>query len=76
MNQITKTAIQKAGGPAAVSRECNLSRQAVAKWDEIPPKHVLAIERLSGISRHELRPDIYGPKPGPLSRSSLTAAHA
>ena len=76
MNEITRIAIDRAGGPRAVSREVKLTRQAVAKWEEIPPRHVLALERLSGVSRHDLRPDIYGPKPGPLRRSAATAAHA
>lgn len=77
MNQITRNAIQLAGGAGVVSRACKLTRQAVAKWDEVPPKHVLTIERLSGITRYELRPDIYGAKPGPLGRrpASRSSAH-
>lgn len=26
---------------------------------KVPAKHVIAVERATGISRHELRPDIY-----------------
>jgi DNA-binding transcriptional regulator YdaS (Cro superfamily) len=76
MNEITRTAIERAGGPRAVAPHVKLTRQAVAKWEVIPPKHVLTLERLSGISRYELRPDIYGPKPGPLKRSAAHAAVA
>lgn len=76
MNEITRIAIERAGGPRAVSRQVNLTRQAVAKWDEVPPRHVLVIEELSGVSRYELRPDIYGPLPGPLKRSPSQAAVA
>ena len=61
MNSVTKKAIDRAGGPSAVSRALGLTKQAVSKWIEVPPRHVLALERLTGISRHVLRPDIYGP---------------
>lgn len=67
---MTKIAIKRAGGAPLVARELGLTRQAVNKWDEIPTKHVLAIERLSGVTRYELRPDIYGPHPGPLARAT------
>lgn len=36
----------------------------------IPAERVLRIEALTGISRHELRPDIYGP---PLSAKASAA---
>jgi DNA-binding transcriptional regulator YdaS (Cro superfamily) len=29
----------------------------------VPAERVLEVEQLSGISRHELRPDVYGPAP-------------
>lgn len=39
-----------------------------SRWENgrrpIPPKRVLGVEKLTGISRHTLRPDIYGPEPG------------
>jgi DNA-binding transcriptional regulator YdaS (Cro superfamily) len=76
MNEITRKAIERAGGPRAVAPHVKLTRQAVAKWDVIPPNHVLTLEQLSGVSRYELRPDIYGPKPGPLKRSPLQPAVA
>lgn len=33
---------------------------AVSQWSSVPPERVLEIERLTGISRHQLRPDIFG----------------
>lgn len=36
---------------------------AISQWKEVPPKHVLTVERVTGISRHVLRPDLYGPAP-------------
>lgn len=38
-----------------------ITPQTVSGWSDIPPEHCLAIEKITGISRHELRPDIYGP---------------
>lgn len=65
MKEVTRTAIKRAGGAVAVAREFGLTRQAVAKWEEVPAERVLVVERLSGVSRYELRPDIYGEAPPP-----------
>jgi DNA-binding transcriptional regulator YdaS (Cro superfamily) len=62
-------AIKKAGGQAALARV--LARQTgrpirqghVWAWihrsRRVPPELVLAIEIATGVSRHDLRPDIY-----------------
>ena len=52
-------AIEKAGGGAAVARELKLNRQAVYQWGHVPAEHVLTLEKLSGVSRSRLRPDLY-----------------
>lgn len=52
------------GLQAKIARALGITRGAVAKWKAIPPLRVLEIERLTGISKHDLRPDIYPP---PLS---------
>jgi DNA-binding transcriptional regulator YdaS (Cro superfamily) len=52
-------AIKSAGGPKAVARKLGITHQAVIQWKECPPHRVLEIERLSGISRSVLRPDLY-----------------
>lgn len=44
---------------ADLARELDLTRQAVSRWSRVPPKHVLRVEELTGVSRHTLRPDIY-----------------
>lgn len=54
-------AIDAAGGPVALSRHLGISSQAVAQWRQAPPARVIEIEKLTGISRHDLRPDIFGP---------------
>ena len=46
-------------GSAELARRIGVSRQAVDQWKEVPPLRVLDVERESGISRYDLRPDIY-----------------
>lgn len=44
---------------ARVAYGLGLTRAAVAKWSEVPAERVVAVERLTGISRRKLRPDLY-----------------
>lgn len=55
-------AIKQVGGPAALGRAIGTTRQAISQWTRVPHNHVLTIERMSGVPRHELRPDIYPPE--------------
>lgn len=54
-------AIAFAGGASALSRHLRITPQAVLQWRECPPNRVLEVERITGVSRHDLRPDIFGP---------------
>lgn len=61
-----KTAIRKAveaaGSQSALARALAITPQAVQKWEEtgrVPAERVLRIESVTGVSRHDLRPDIY-----------------
>ena len=51
------------GRASALAKELKKSPSAISQWKNVPPEHVLVIERFSGISRHDLRPDLYGPAP-------------
>jgi DNA-binding transcriptional regulator YdaS (Cro superfamily) len=61
--QALEKAIAKIGSQAEFARLCRVSATAVWKWVQekkaLPPKHVLAVESATGVSRHDLRPDIY-----------------
>lgn len=55
-------AIKAAGGIAKLAEPLGITAQAVSQWDEVPPLRVLAVEMVSGVSRSELRPDLYPPE--------------
>ena len=52
-----------AGGQTALARGLGLRSQgSISNWiarGRIPAERVLAVEALTGVSRHKLRPDIY-----------------
>jgi len=54
-------AIKAAGGTAQLAERFALSRQAILKWERgrVPAERVLEFERLTGIARYIVRPDIY-----------------
>lgn len=54
-----KRAVKNAGGQASFARLIGVTAQAVSQWNEVPPLRVLAVEKVSGVSRTELRPDLY-----------------
>jgi len=65
MDPITTAIEGLKGGQAAMARLLGVKPQAVNQWAKgrrpIPARHVLAIEAATGVSRHVLRPDVFGP---------------
>lgn len=43
--------------------ECGITHSAVCQWDRVPSDRVLIVERVTGIPRADLRPDLYGELP-------------
>lgn len=56
-------AIRNVGGLAGLATPLGVSIQAISQWDEVPPLRVLAVERITGVPRSELRPDLYPAEP-------------
>lgn len=56
-------AIARIGTASELARRLGISPAAVLQWTEVPHKRVLAVEAETGVSRHLLRPDLYGPLP-------------
>jgi DNA-binding transcriptional regulator YdaS (Cro superfamily) len=52
-------AIERAGGIRPLGRLLGIAHQSIPKWKRTPPERVLELERLTGVSRHRLRPDLY-----------------
>ena len=59
-------AIEAAGGGNKLAVGIGVTPQALSQWSKVPPLRVLDVERVSGVPRHELRPDIY-PAPAGVS---------
>jgi len=71
-NSPLETAVAAVGGQSALARLLSTKEKIVRQghvWAwinrerRVPAEHVLAIELASGVSRHELRPDVFGPPP-------------
>ena len=52
-------AIDKAGGVAELARKIGIAQPSVSNWNQVPAQRVIAVEAATGISRRELRPDLY-----------------
>lgn len=51
----------KGYGVKRLASELGVTTGAVSQWSRVPVERVLEVERIVGIPRHELRPDIYPP---------------
>jgi DNA-binding transcriptional regulator YdaS (Cro superfamily) len=61
-----KLAIRAAGNGSRLARQLGVSHVSVVKWlkrGAPPAGRCLAIEEATGVSRYQLRPDIYGVEP-------------
>lgn len=64
MQNLTGMAAVKKRMPLSwVARELGINRSAVAQWKKVPAERVLDVERITGIPRHQLRPDVFGIAP-------------
>lgn len=52
-------AIEAAGGVGALARGLGISQPSVSAWSRVPADRVIAVERVTGVRREALRPDLY-----------------
>jgi DNA-binding transcriptional regulator YdaS (Cro superfamily) len=52
-------ALQALGTGAELARRLGTTRQAVQKWRRVPEARVLQVERVTGVPRYMLRPDLF-----------------
>jgi DNA-binding transcriptional regulator YdaS (Cro superfamily) len=58
-----KLALIRAGSQESLATALGVSQGTISKWvgcsKQMPAEYVLTAEKLYGVSRHDLRPDIY-----------------
>ena len=58
-----RQAVAQAGSQAALAKICGVSQPSVWEWlnkgKSLPAEYVLKVEAATGVSRHDLRPDLY-----------------
>lgn len=59
MDDVTKRCVDAAGGLTKLAGLIGVKHQSLYSWKRIPAERVLELERLTQISRHDLRPDLY-----------------
>lgn len=57
-------AIKSAGSAKLLAAQLGLSENAISQWKHrfkgnVPPERVLPVFRVTGVTPHELRPDLY-----------------
>lgn len=57
-------AIDAAGGIAQLARKIGISQPSVSNWTPVPAQRVIAVEAATGVSRTDLRPDLYDERVG------------
>lgn len=50
------------GSKSELARRLGVKVQSIQQWKRIPAERVLEVERITGIARHKLRPDLYPKK--------------
>lgn len=46
-------------GIAGIAKACGITTASVSGWERIPAERVAEVSKASGLSRHQLRPDLY-----------------
>jgi DNA-binding transcriptional regulator YdaS (Cro superfamily) len=47
------------GGIRSLAADLEISPQAVYLWKQIPASRLIDVEKITGVSRRDLRPDLY-----------------
>lgn len=63
MEKFCELAKVNAGGSSALAKALgDVTPQAVSQWKVVPANRAIAVETITGVSRHKLRPDVFGPE--------------
>ena len=47
------------GSKSELAKQLGITPSSITQWKQVPAERVLQVERITGISRNELRPDLY-----------------
>jgi len=53
-------AIEAAGGVTELARRIGVAQPSVSNWNQVPAERVTVVEKVTGVARVRLRPDLYG----------------
>lgn len=54
--------VNAAGGPTQVGRTIGRLHSTVIRWKAVPPKYARVISQMSGLTLHEICPEVFGPE--------------
>jgi len=63
MEEGLQAAIAVMGGRVELARSLGIKYRAVLDWRRVPAERLIQIERITGIPRERLRPDLFSEKP-------------
>lgn len=61
MEQLRNWLNAERGRRSDLASKLEITSGALSQWSRVPADRAIAVEAVTGISRHELRPDIFGP---------------
>lgn len=77
METFLKDAKQIGWGPARLAKALgSITPQAISQWKRVPADWVIRVETITGLSRHELRPDVFGELPSKRKSPSASVTHS
>ena len=54
-----RLAIEAAGSTRKLGKKLGISGQSVHEWKQVPADRIIAVEKVTGVPRERLRPDLY-----------------
>jgi TorA maturation chaperone TorD len=69
-------AIRAVGGISALSRLLGIAQPSVSIWTRVPAERVLAVESVTAVPRHVLRPDLYPAEDGSVAIDPIDEARS
>ncbi|WP_164146970.1 transcriptional regulator [Stenotrophomonas maltophilia] len=72
-------AVQSAGSQQALAQLLGIKPPSVSGWYDrcrVPAERCIAIELATGVSRHQLRPDVFGPDPAESQTDAVAQLRA